>query len=70
MLKLHEPDSAVLMDWIYYHEVVSEFSLRHWAHTDAIESFCKAPMATRSQIAAIGEPMASTPYPFEWVYSS
>lgn len=35
------------MDWIYYHEVVSEFSIRHWAEADAVDSFCKGPLAIR-----------------------
>jgi hypothetical protein len=34
------------MDWIYYHEVMSEFSLRHWAER-SINSFCKGPLAMR-----------------------
>jgi hypothetical protein len=35
------------MDWVYYHEVMSEFSLRHWAEADAIDKFCKGPLAMR-----------------------
>lgn len=40
------------MDWIYYHEVISEFSLRHWAEVGVIDSFCKGPLAIRPQGAA------------------
>lgn len=29
-LSLDDPENLVLMDWIYYHEVMSEFGLRHW----------------------------------------
>ncbi|ETS04882.1 hypothetical protein M419DRAFT_33640 [Trichoderma reesei RUT C-30] len=43
---LYRHDSGILMDWIYYHEVMSEFSLRHWAER-SINSFCKGPLAMR-----------------------
>ncbi|KAJ5118108.1 hypothetical protein N7448_004245 [Penicillium atrosanguineum] len=46
-VELYKDESAVLMDWIYYHEVVSEFSIRHWAEADAVDSFCKGPLAIR-----------------------
>lgn len=45
--KLHHHDTAILMDWIYYHEVMSEFSIRHWLDADSIDSFCKGPLAIR-----------------------
>ncbi|EHK17830.1 uncharacterized protein TRIVIDRAFT_44495 [Trichoderma virens Gv29-8] len=44
---LYQHDCAILMDWIYYHEVMSEFSLRHWAEPSAIDDFCKGPLAIR-----------------------
>lgn len=54
-VQLHQHDNAILMDWIYYHEVVSEFSLRHWAEFDAIDSFCKGPLATRPEEIVIDD---------------
>lgn len=42
------------MDWIYYHEVVSEFSIRHWAEADAVNSFCKGPLAIRPKDTSFG----------------
>ncbi|KAL7917479.1 fungal-specific transcription factor domain-containing protein [Trichoderma austrokoningii] len=44
---LYQHDCIPLMDWIYYHEVMTEFSIRHWAEADAIDSFCKGPLAIR-----------------------
>lgn len=35
------------MNWVYYHEVISGFSLRYWAKASAIEDFCKVYRATR-----------------------
>ena len=37
----HQYDSAILMNWVHYHEVISGFSLRYWAEVDAIDDFCK-----------------------------
>jgi hypothetical protein len=54
-VQLYQHDNAILMDWIYYHEVVSEFSLRHWAEIDAIDNFCKGPLATRPKEIVIDD---------------
>lgn len=48
-VQLYKDESAILMDWIYYHEVISEFSLRHWAEASTINSFCKGPLAIRPE---------------------
>lgn len=37
------------MNWIYYHEVMSEFSLRHWAQTDERHGICKEGPLARSR---------------------
>lgn len=47
--KLHQNDTAIVMDWIYYHEVMSEFSIRHWLEADAVDNFCKGPLAHRPE---------------------
>lgn len=47
------------MDWIYYHEVMTEFSIRHWAEADAINSFCKGPLAIRPDKMFVGSSMVS-----------
>ncbi|KAJ5611251.1 hypothetical protein N7510_007970 [Penicillium lagena] len=54
-VELYKGESAILMDWIYYHEVASEFSLRHWAEASAIDNFCKGPLAVRPKWAAVDE---------------
>ncbi|CAH0040447.1 unnamed protein product [Clonostachys rhizophaga] len=46
---LYQDDNIILMDWIYYHEVSAELSLRHWADADSVIGPCKAPQARRSQ---------------------
>uniref|UniRef100_A0A8H7TQC9 Transcription factor domain-containing protein n=1 Tax=Bionectria ochroleuca TaxID=29856 RepID=A0A8H7TQC9_BIOOC len=46
---LYQDDNIILMDWIYYHEVSAELSLRHWADADSVTGPCKAPQARRSQ---------------------
>lgn len=56
---LYQDDSIILMDWIYYHEVSSEFSLRHWADSKSITSFCKVPLAGRYQELAFRVPAVS-----------
>lgn len=48
-----------LMDWIYYHEVMAEFSIRHWAEADAIDKFCKGPQAIRPGKIFVGSSMVS-----------
>jgi hypothetical protein len=53
-IELYKDESAVLMDWIYYHEVVSEFSIRHWAEAAAVDSFCKGPLAIRPKDTPFG----------------
>lgn len=35
----------ILKSWVYYHEVISEFSLRHWATASTWDSFCTKPRA-------------------------
>lgn len=36
--RLHQDsDLAMLLDWVYYHDVVSRFSQRHW-HGESTES--------------------------------
>ncbi|KAJ5153026.1 uncharacterized protein N7482_009504 [Penicillium canariense] len=50
-LELFQHESSIIMDWIYYHEVISEFSLRHWAKASTTDSFCKGPMAARPKTA-------------------
>lgn len=30
MYKLIRREYAVFLDWIYYHEVLAEFTIRHW----------------------------------------
>ncbi|KAL7805013.1 fungal-specific transcription factor domain-containing protein [Trichoderma aethiopicum] len=56
---LYRHDCAILMDWIYYHEVMSEFSLRHWAERSTINSFCKGPQAIRPSNITIDDSLAS-----------
>ncbi|PTB34996.1 uncharacterized protein TrAFT101_008116 [Trichoderma asperellum] len=56
---LYRHDCMPLMDWIYYHEVMSEFSLRHWAEADAIDKFCKGPLAIRPSKIFFSGSMAS-----------
>jgi hypothetical protein len=51
-VELYQHESAIVMDWIYYHEIISEFSLRHWAEPGAIDGFCKGPLAIRPKGAA------------------
>jgi len=65
---LHQDDSVVLMDWIYYHEVSSEFSVRHWADAAKIENSCKGPVARRppesaTYLSSVGHVKPSG-YPF------
>lgn len=30
MHKLVRQDCSIFLDWIYYHEVLAEFTIRHW----------------------------------------
>jgi hypothetical protein len=53
-VELYKEESAILMDWIYYHEVISEFSLRYWAEASSIDNFCKGPLAIRPKGAFDG----------------
>ncbi|KAH0490875.1 hypothetical protein TgHK011_002325 [Trichoderma gracile] len=57
---LYRHDSAILMDWIYYHEVMSEFSLRHWAERSTIDTFCKGPLAMRPDNITVDDLLASS----------
>lgn len=45
------------MDWIYYHEVMSEFSLHHWAELSTVDGFCKGPLAIRPTNNIIDDPI-------------
>ncbi|PTB53579.1 hypothetical protein M431DRAFT_144107 [Trichoderma harzianum CBS 226.95] len=56
---LYQHDCAVLMDWIYYHEVMSEFSLHHWAELSTVDGFCKGPLAIRPTNIIIDDPIAA-----------
>ncbi|KAF3076710.1 hypothetical protein CFAM422_001826 [Trichoderma lentiforme] len=56
---LYQHDCAVLMDWIYYHEVMSEFSLHHWAELSTVDGFCKGPLAIRPTDIIIDDPIAA-----------
>ncbi|KAJ5565149.1 hypothetical protein N7513_001391 [Penicillium frequentans] len=59
-VQFHKDESAILMDWIYYHEVISDFSLRHWAQASTLSSFCRGPLAIRPGNMAIdGSPNSS-----------
>ncbi|UKZ66062.1 uncharacterized protein TrAtP1_007244 [Trichoderma atroviride] len=58
-ITLYQHDCMPLMDWIYYHEVMTEFSIRHWAEADAIDTFCKGPLAIRPSKISVGNSMAS-----------
>lgn len=49
------------MDWVYYHEVMSEFSLRHWAEPSAIDAFCKGPLAIRPNNVIVDDFVVSNP---------
>lgn len=59
-ITLYQHDCAPLMDWIYYHEVMTEFSIRHWAEADAIDSFCKGPLAIRPGKVFVGSSMQAS----------
>lgn len=52
-VQLYKDESAILMDWIYYHEVISVFSLRHWAEASTWDRFCKDPLAIRPENMAM-----------------
>ncbi|PTB66636.1 hypothetical protein BBK36DRAFT_1117930 [Trichoderma citrinoviride] len=56
---LYQHDCAILMDWIYYHEVISEFTLRHWAERSTIDSFCRGPQAIRPNNTTVDGFLAS-----------
>lgn len=58
-VKLYQPENAILMDWIYYHEVISEFSLRYWAEASSINNFCKGPLATRPEKIGVDDDTVS-----------
>ena len=58
-LRLYQQDTAVLMDWIYYHEVLSEFSLRHWTEAKGISKLCKRPLAVRPNTIIIDNAVVS-----------
>ena len=46
---LRRPEIVALMDWIYYHEVSSEFTLRHWRIPREIGLVCEeGPLANGS----------------------
>ena len=49
-------DSDVLMEWIYYHEVMSDFSLRHWVKSYERSEICKVGPWARSPLAECEEP--------------
>lgn len=55
------------MDWIYYHEVMSEFSIRHWAEADAIDKFCKGPLAIRPSKILCDSSMVSYFFILYWL---
>ena len=59
-LRLYQEDTAALMDWIYYHEVLSEFSLRHWTEAESISKFCRRPLAVRPNTIIIGNTTVSS----------
>ena len=45
MFETHQYDSAILINWVYYHEVISGFSLRYWAEAGSMYNFCKVYLA-------------------------
>ncbi|KAK5994195.1 Transcription factor iacI-like protein [Cladobotryum mycophilum] len=51
--QLRQTETVVLMDWIYYHEVLSQFSLRHWNDSHAKRSFCQGGPLARSSEALV-----------------
>ncbi|KAH8807363.1 fungal-specific transcription factor domain-containing protein [Xylogone sp. PMI_703] len=46
---LDDPGIAILLNWIYYHEVISEFGLRHWAQSYERVDICKQGPSARSR---------------------
>lgn len=48
-----------LMDWVYYHEVMTEFGIRHWVEAGSIDKFCKGPLAIRPGKIFVGSSMVS-----------
>jgi hypothetical protein len=34
----HESDTRHLLDWVYYHGVLSRFAVHHWRHQSLIQS--------------------------------
>lgn len=56
-----ENDLAVLLDWVYYHDVLSRFSLRHWhrkfqaapwsSDLSSSSSFSSMPASLRAEVS-------------------
>lgn len=50
---LRQDEDHLLLDWVYYHEVSSEFTLRHWMVPKELARMCqKEPRAQPPRVAS------------------
>ncbi|KAI9742119.1 MAG: hypothetical protein M1834_000509 [Cirrosporium novae-zelandiae] len=49
--KIYIGDPAILLDWVYYHDTLSKFSLRHWKQRTVAQSTCVSDYSIKSRQA-------------------